>query len=89
MADFNRRSCYSCHLFVFASRRRDRIKILYWDRDGFAMWSKRLEEGTYAVPFGDSAAQRQREITAQELGALLSGIDLKQATRRKRYCRSD
>ena len=77
------------HLFVFASRRKDRVKILYWDRDGFAMWSKRLEEGTYAVPFGDSAAQRQREITAQELGALLSGIDLKQATRRKRYCRSD
>jgi len=80
---------FAGHLFVFASRRRDRIKILYWDRDGFAMWSKRLEEGTYAVPFGDSAAQRQREITAQELGALLSGIDLKQATRRKRYCRSD
>jgi transposase len=80
---------FAGHLFVFASRRRDRVKILYWDRDGFAMWSKRLEEGTYAVPFGDSAAQRQREITAQELGALLSGIDLKQATRRKRYCRSD
>ena len=78
---------FAGHLFVFASRRRDRIKILYWDRDGFAMWSKRLEEGTYAVPFGDSAAQRQREITAQELGALLSGIDLKQATGRKRYCR--
>ena len=79
---------FAGHLFVFASRRKDRVKILYWDRDGFAMWSKRLEEGTYAVPFGDGAAQRQREITAQELGALLSGIDLKQATRRKRYCRS-
>ena len=76
------------HLFVFTSRRRDRVKILYWDRDGFAVWSKRLEEGTYAVPFGDSAEERRREITAQELGALLSGIDLKQATRRKRYGRS-
>ena len=73
------------HLFVFASRRKDRVKILYWDRDGFAVWSKRLEEGTYAVPFGDSIEERRREITAQELGALLSGIDLKQATRRKRY----
>jgi len=76
------------HLFVFASRRRDRVKILYWDRDGFAMWSKRLEEGTYAVPLAGSGAERRREITAQELGALLSGIDLKQATRRRRYQRA-
>jgi transposase len=75
------------HLFVFASRRRDRVKILYWDRDGFAVWSKRLEEGTYAVPF-DGAQERQREITVQELGALLSGIDLTQAARRQRYKRS-
>jgi transposase len=79
---------YAGHLVVFASRRRDRIKILYWDRDGFAVWSKRLEEGAYAVPLAESAEERQREITAQELGALLSGIDLKQATRRKRYQRS-
>ena len=77
------------HLFVFTSRRRDRVKILYWDRDGFAVWSKRLEEGTYAVPFADGAGERRREITAQELGALLSGIDLQQVTRRKRYRRSD
>ena len=78
---------YAGHLVVFASRRRDRIKILYWDRDGFAIWSKRLEEGTYAMPLAESAAERRREITAQELGALLSGIDLKQATRRRRYQR--
>jgi len=75
------------HLFVFASRRRDRLKILYWDRDGFAVWSKRLEEGTYAVPLAESAEERRREITAQELGAILSGIDLNQAKRRKRYQR--
>ena len=78
---------FAGHLFVFASRRRDRLKILYWDRDGFAVWSKRLEEGTYAMPFGE-AAERRREITAQELGALLSGIDLAQAERRRRYRRS-
>lgn len=76
------------HLFVFASRRRDRLKILYWDRDGFAVWSKRLEEGTYAVPLEGDGEERGREITAQELGAILSGIDLTQATRRKRYRRS-
>jgi transposase len=79
---------FAGHLFVFASRRRDRVKILYWDRDGFAVWSKRLEEGTYAVPFGQSEEERRREITAQELGALLSGIDLERATRRPRYARS-
>jgi len=76
------------HLFVFTSRRRDRVKILYWDRDGFAVWSKRLEEGTYGVPFGDGGTERRREITAQELGALLSGIDLSTAKRRKRYRRN-
>jgi transposase len=76
------------HLFVFASRRRDRVKILYWDRDGFAVWSKRLEEGTYAVPFAERGETCRREITAQELGALLSGMDLEQARRRKRYERA-
>ncbi|MBV8811960.1 MAG: IS66 family insertion sequence element accessory protein TnpB [Acidobacteriaceae bacterium] len=78
---------YAGHLVLFASRRRDRIKSLYWDRDGFAIWSKRLEEGTYAMPSADSPTERRREITAQELGALLSGIDLQQAARRKRYQR--
>ena len=80
---------FAGHLFVFASRRRDRVKILYWDRDGFAVWSKRLEEGTYAVPSADGVAERRREITVQELGALLSGIDLQQVTRRKRYRRPE
>jgi len=79
---------FAGHLVVFASRRRDRIRIFYWDRDGFAFWSKRLEEGTYAVPFADSVSERRQEITGQELGALLSGIDLSQANRRKRYQRS-
>ena len=67
---------FSGHLLVFCNKRSDRLKILYWDRDGFALWSKRLEEGTYVVPFEDGARERRREITAQELGALLSGIDL-------------
>ena len=74
------------HLFCFSNRRRDRVKILYWDRDGFAVWAKRLEEGTYAMPFSE-ADEPRREITAQELGALLSGIDLSKAKRRKRYRR--
>lgn len=77
---------FAGHLFVFGNKRRDRLKILYWDRDGFAVWAKRLEEGTYAMPFSE-AGEVRREITAQELGALLSGIDLSQAQRRKRYRR--
>ena len=76
------------HLFVFASRRKDRVRILYWDRDGFAIWSKRLEAGTYAVPLAEKVGERRREITTEELGALLSGIDLSTATRRKRYRRA-
>jgi transposase len=85
--DYLELDAFAGHLFVFTSRRRDRVKILYWDRDGFALWSKRLEEGTYASPFTESAMERQCEITAQELAALLSGIDLSQASRRKRYKR--
>jgi transposase len=76
------------HLFVFANRRRDRVKILYWDRDGFAVWAKRLEKGTYAMPFSESRSaspEARREISAAELGALLSGIDLGAAQRRQRY----
>ena len=70
---------FAGHLFVFGNRRRD--------RDGFAVWAKRLEEGTYAMPFEDNG-DRRREIAAQELGAPLSGIDPSRAKRRKRYRRN-
>ena len=51
------------------------MKILYWDRDGFAVWAKRLKEGTYAMPFSDTGEVR-KEITAGELAALLSGTSV-------------
>lgn len=70
------------HLFVFCSRRRDRVKILYWDRDGWALWAKRLEAGTYAFPFADTG---RAQISVGELSALLEGLDLRHAKRRKRY----
>ena len=72
----------SGHLFVFVNKRRDRIKILYWDRDGLAVWAKRLERGTYRVP---PAAATRVEMTTAELAALLAGIDLNTARRRVRY----
>ena len=77
---------FAGHLYLFANRRKDRIKILYWDRSGFAIWAKRLEAGCFAIPCGEAGATRI-EITAEELGALLSGIDLEQAHRRRRYHR--
>jgi transposase len=78
---------FAGHLYLFLNKRRDRLKILYWDRDGFAIWAKRLEEGSYAIPRGEAGA-RGFEITVEELGALLSGIDLSSANRRKRYRRT-
>ena len=70
------------HLLVFCNRRSDRLKILYWDRDGWAIWYKRLEAGTFEFPF---AATGRKEIAAWELAVLLEGIDLSQGKRRKRY----
>jgi transposase len=77
---------FAGHLYLFANKRRDRLKILYWDRDGFAIWAKRLEQGGYVIPSGEPGSRRI-EVTSEELSALLSGIDLSTATRRKRYSR--
>lgn len=70
------------HLFVFVNRRRDRIKMLYFDRDGLAIWYKRLEQGTFKIP-GDG--QKKVELTPSQLAMLLGGIELKNAKQRKRY----
>ena len=72
----------SGHLFVYGNRRTDRLKILYWDRDGWAIWYKRLEAGTFQYPFSDAG---RREIASWELGVLLEGIDLQAGKRRKRF----
>jgi transposase len=78
---------FAGHLYLFVNKRKDRVKILYWDRDGFAIWAKRLEAGSYVIPSGEFGSHRF-EITVEELGALLSGIDLSTAARRKRYRRT-
>lgn len=79
-------------LFVFRSRRGDRLKLLYWDDDGLAIWYKRLEEGTFVFP--PPSVERTRVgahgmvIRPAELAMLLDGIDLSNVKRRKRYQRS-
>jgi transposase len=88
MRDHLQLDAFAGHLYLFANKRRDRLKILYWDRDGFAVWAKRLEAGTYVIPSADAGASRL-EITTEGLGALLSGIDLSSAHRRKRYQRAN
>jgi transposase len=72
----------SGHLFVFRNRRRDRVKILYWDRDGFALWYKRLEKGTFRFP---EAKDGRVEVTPAEMAAVLEGIDLTRARRLPRF----
>jgi transposase len=74
----------SGHLFLFVNRRRDRIKILYWDRDGLAIWYKRLESGSFQLPTARHDAV-SIEMTATQLALILSGIDLGSARQRKRY----
>ena len=74
----------SGHLFLFIGRRRDRLKILYWDRDGYALWYKRLETGTFRMPVAKPDAASV-ELKASELAMLLEGIDLRSIKRRKRF----
>jgi len=69
------------HLFLFHARRRDRLKILYWDGDGYALWHKRLEAGTFRVPAAGDG-QAPVTLTPAELSLLLAGVDL-MATRKR------
>jgi len=77
----------SGHLFLFVGRDRDRMKILYWDADGFALWYKRLEEGTFRLPSAKDKGASV-ELKASELAMLLAGIDLTSIKRRKRFTRA-
>ncbi len=75
------------HLFVFLNRRRDRVKLLWWDRDGLALFYKRLEGGTFELPAAPDS-QDGIEIDSVDLALLLGGVDLRSAKRRKRYSRA-
>jgi transposase len=73
----------SGHLFLFRNRRGDRLKILVWDRSGYWVMYKRLEQGTFSWP--DAAADEPLEMKSSELALLLSGIDVSRTRRRRWY----
>jgi transposase len=79
-------------LFVFRSRRGDRLKLLYWDEDGYAIWYKRLEKGTFVLPAADgkraSSGEHGLVLRPAELAMLLDGVDLASVRRQRRYHRS-
>ncbi|MGA2909670.1 MAG: IS66 family insertion sequence element accessory protein TnpB [Terracidiphilus sp.] len=74
-------------LFIFRSRRGDRLKILLWDGDGFVLWYKRLETGVFKLPRLD-AGTRSVELRASELAMILDGIDMSKLKRVPRYERA-
>lgn len=77
----------SGHLFVFCNARRDRIKILYWEQSGFWLLHKRLDRGTFSWPVPADSEVAQIELSSSELAALLGGLDLRDAKRRRWYSR--
>jgi transposase len=72
------------HLFIFRSRGGDRLKILYWDRDGWALWYKRLEVGVFKLPRCAEGATSV-ELRASQLAMILEGIDIRSVKHLKRY----
>jgi transposase len=76
----------SGHLFLFVSRQRDRLKILFWDQDGLAIFYKRLEAGTFQLP-SSAAGEQGIELDERQLNRLLTGLDLRTGRRRRRYRR--
>ena len=76
----------SGHLFVFRSRRGDRIKVLWWDRDGYCLWYKRLEKGSFRFPAPASINNSKGvEVKAADLMMILDGVDLGSVRRQRRY----
>jgi transposase len=75
----------SGHLYVFFSRRCDRVRVVYWDRNGFAMWSKRLERGRFRPAFSHDGKLTAGAIESAELALVLEGIELAGARRRPRW----
>lgn len=80
--DVCQKNAFSGDLFVFCNKRKNILKILYWDNTGFAIWQKRLEENRFIWPKNE---QEVREIELKQLEWLLSGLDMDKAHRKKKY----
>jgi len=72
----------SGHLFLFVNRRRDRLKLLWWDRSGYCLLAKRLEHGRFSIFDRADGTKGAFELSVAELSLLLEGIDLRGARRR-------
>jgi transposase len=72
----------SGHLFLFVNRRRDKMKVLFWDEDGLCIWYKRLEAGTWQLPAVEASGV---ELDRDQLAMILRGIDLTTVRKRRRY----
>ncbi len=75
----------SGHLYVFFSKRSNRVRVVYWDRNGFAFWAKRLEKGRFHTCWSEDGQLGAQAMEAAELALLLEGIDLRGARRRPRW----
>lgn len=80
-----RKDPMSGHLFVFFNRRGDHVRVLFWDRSGFALYAKRLEKGRFRLPWESGQPVTCHEVESAELGLILEGIDLRGAGRRARW----
>ena len=74
-------------VFIFLNKKHNQVKLLLWEGDGFALYYKRLEKGTYELPSGED--KECLSISSQQLQFILQGISLKSVQRRKRYQHSE
>jgi transposase len=78
---------FSGDVYIFINRPRNRMKLLIWDRSGFVIYYKRLEEGTFELPVGENS-EKQMQIRWEELVLILEGISLESVRRRKRFTKT-
>ncbi len=82
--DVMKKNLMTGDVFIFINRSRDSLKLLVWDRSGFVIWYKRLEEGTFEIPAGEEN-EKGLPLRWEELVMILEGIRLESVHRRKRY----